>query len=77
MKCDTDKGRLSDKYMGLQVGKDKCIKMHIGRKQNIYICSNCQVHTWIDNVVTGDDGLESLKNNYFGKINLKNSYKKV
>ena len=76
MKCDTAKGSLSDKYHGFTGWTDKCIKMHIGRKQNVYICSNCRADTWIDKEVTGKDGYESLMDEYLGRINLTNSYKK-
>ena len=62
--------------MGLQFGKDKCIKMHIGRKHNIYICSDCHVDAWVDKLVVGEDGQEYLKDEYFGRVPMKNAYEK-
>ena len=36
------------KIMGLQFGKDKCVRMHIGKYHNPLICSDTEVETWKD-----------------------------
>ena len=62
--------------MGLQFGKDKCIKMHIGRQHNIFICSDCHVDAWVDKLVLNKDGHEHLKDEYGGMVTMKNVYEK-
>ena len=46
--------------MGLQFGKDKCIKMHIGKTHNEDICTKGQVDAWKDKIVTNEEGFDTL-----------------
>ena len=62
--------------MGLQFGKDKCIKIHIGRQHNIFICSDCHVDAWLDKLVLDKDGHEYLKDECGGRVTMKNAYEK-
>ena len=57
--------------MGLQFGRDKCVKMHYGKKHNIDVCSNCKVDAWRDRVVTNETGKEELIDEYVGEENMK------
>ena len=70
--------------MGLQFGKEKCVKMHIGKTQNIDICTDCEVDSWKENI-TEDVyiGKETMKNidekKYLGDIisNEMNNYSNI
>ena len=57
--------------MGLQFGRDKCVKMHVGKKHNTNICSNCKVDAWRDIVVTNEEGKEELRDQYIGEEEMK------
>ena len=57
--------------MGLQFGRDKCVKMHVGKKHNTNICSNCKVDAWRDIVVTNEKGKEELRDQYVGEEEMK------
>ena len=63
--------------MGLQFGRDKCVKMHIGKKQNENICTAFEVDVWEDVIESDLYGNEELKDTYFGKEKMKEvSHKK-
>ena len=53
--------------MGLQFGKDKCVKMHIGKRHNKDMCVECKVDAWTDVVIIHEDGTHELKDKYIGK----------
>ena len=53
--------------IGLQFGKDKCIKMHIGKTHNKDICTKGEVDAWKDILVTKEKGFDTLKDNVKGK----------
>ena len=58
--------------MGLQFGKNKCVKMHIGKYHISLICSDSKVEAWEDTIVTRDDGFESIQDMYVGKVTMNN-----
>ena len=62
--------------MGLQFGKDKCIKMHIGKRHNQDICVECNVDAWTDVVIDHKDGTHELKDKYIGKEIMKTVHEK-
>ena len=57
--------------MGLQFGSSKCVKLHIGKNHNSYICGNSQVDGWSEEIVKTEDGRETLEDFYVGKIETK------
>ena len=46
--------------MGLQFGRDKCVKMHIGKTLNKDICTDCKVDAWKDKLIV-QDGHDKLE----------------
>ena len=62
--------------MGLQFGKDKCIKMHIGKTHNEDICTEGKVAAWKDKVVKNKDGIETLIDIYEGEETMKQVHEK-
>ena len=62
--------------MGLQFGKEKCVKMHIGKTQNIDICTDFEVDSWKENVTKDLNGKDVLENMYIGKETMRNIHKK-
>ena len=62
--------------MGLQFGKDKCVKMHIGKKHNTDICSDTKVDAWKDQLIEGEDGQWTLEDEYLGEVKMKNFHGK-
>ena len=55
-------------FMGLQFGRDKCQKMHIGKKQrNSDICKDGKVDAWEDVINNGE-----LIDKYVGKEAMRN-----
>ena len=57
--------------MGLQFGRDKCVQMHIGKRQNSNICSNCKVSAWTERVLTSHEGKHQLQDQYIGEEVMK------
>ena len=55
-----------------QFGRDKCVKMHIGKKHNIEICGDVSVYAWSEKLMTSSAQTEQLQGIYFGKENMKN-----
>ena len=54
--------------MGLQFGSDKCQKMHIRNKhKNLDICVDLEVDVWKDEIVTDNQGNNSLVDKHIGK----------
>ena len=62
--------------MGLQFGKDKCVRMHIGKRQNFDICGECKVDAWKDEVITHMDGRHELQDKYAGEDIMKTVHDK-
>jgi hypothetical protein len=62
--------------MGLQFGKEKCVKMHIGKTQNIDICTDCEVDSWKENVTKDLNGKDALEDVYIGKETMRNIHEK-
>ena len=44
--------------MGLQVGREKCVKMHIGKSQNLDICTDGKVDSWKEIITKNKYGEE-------------------
>ena len=53
--------------MGLQFKREKCVKMHIGKSQNLDICTDCEVDSWKEIVTKNEYGEEVLKDRFMGK----------
>ena len=53
--------------IGLQYGRDKCVKMHIGKKHNKDKYSDCEVDAWGEEVIQDSDGHDTLKDMNLGK----------
>ena len=62
--------------MGLQFGKDKCVKMHIGKYHNPLICLDTEVEAWKDTIVTTDEGKEYFQVIFEGIVSMKNVFDK-
>ena len=58
--------------MGLQFGKDKCVKMHIGKKNNENICTTCKVGAWKDVLIKHQERHDYLQDVYIGEHVMKN-----
>ena len=58
--------------MGLQFGRDKCVKLHVGKTKQEDVCPDCKVDAWKDVLVRHEDGHESLSDKYLGKEVMKN-----
>ena len=56
--------------MCLQFGRDKCVKMHIGKRHNSDICPEVKVDTW-DEVVINHEGKHEVQDQYIGREALK------
>ena len=57
--------------MSLQFGRDKCEKMHIGKKRNMDLCAEFEVDAWEEEIVTNEQGEHELVDTYVGKENMK------
>ena len=57
--------------MGLQFGRDKCVKLHIGKTRQKDVCPECKVNAWKDEIVKHESGLEELSDKYIGKEVMK------
>ena len=57
--------------MCLQFGRDKCVKMHIGKRHNSDICPELKIDAW-DEVVENHDGKQYLQDKHIGKEAMKN-----
>ena len=53
------------------IGKDKCVKMHIGKKHNTEICPQVKIDSWKDTPVKNSEGKYELKDIYDGKEDMK------
>ena len=54
--------------MGLQFGRDKCEKMHVGKKKrNLDICVDGKVDAWKDKIIKDNLGHDMLVDEYIGK----------
>ena len=62
--------------MGLQIGRDKCVKMHVGKTRQNDICTDCKVDAWKDVLLKHEDGHEELKDTYLGEEVMKNVHNK-
>ena len=62
--------------MGLQFGRDKCVKIHVGKLIQKDGCSQSKVDAWNDKIVEHEDGHEELNDNYIGKEVMKNEESK-
>ena len=58
--------------ISLQFRRDKCVKMHIGKKHNIEICGDVSVDAWSEKLMTSSAQTEQLQYIYLGKENMKN-----
>ena len=59
--------------MGLQFGRDKCEKIHIGKKhRNSDICIDGNVDAWKDIIIKDDLGQYSIEDEHIGKEVMKN-----
>ena len=56
--------------MGLQFGRDKCVKMHIGKTLNKDICTDCKVDAWKDKLIV-QDGQDKLEDEFIGEETMK------
>ena len=56
--------------MRLHFGKDKCVKMHIGKNHNTNICSDTKFDAWKDQLIEGEDGQWTLKDEYLGAVKM-------
>ena len=56
--------------MCLQFGRDKCVKMHIGKRHNLDICPEVKVDTW-DEVIIKHEGKHEVKDQYIGREAMK------
>ena len=54
--------------MGLQFGKGKCVKMHIGKNHNSDLCGKGRVDYWEDKVVENEEGHCLLEDVYAGEV---------
>ena len=64
--------------MGLQFGRDKCQKMHVGKREtNTDICNNGNVDAWRDVILKDDFGEDTLVDEYIGKEYMKNVEEKT
>ena len=58
--------------MGLQYGKNKCEKKHIGkRKRNQYLCANFEVDIWEDQIFIDKNGNSKMEDKYLGMEEMK------
>ena len=63
------------KIMCLQFGKDKCVKIHIGKYHNPLICSGTEVEAWKDTIVITDEGKEYFQvQQFLGRMYLIKNY---
>ena len=62
--------------MGLQFGRDKCVKLHIGRTKQKDVCSECKVDAWKDELVKHESGHEELCDRYLGREVMKDVQQK-
>ena len=58
--------------MFLQLGRDKCVKLHVGKTKQMDICPDCKVDAWKAGIVRHEDGHEGLSDTYLGKGVMKN-----
>ena len=56
--------------MRLHFGKDKCVKMHIGKNHNTDICSDTKVDAWKDLLIEGEDGQWTLQDEYLRAVKM-------
>ena len=57
--------------MCLQFGRDKCVKMHIGKKHNLEICPKLKVDSWKDEQFINSEDKYELKDVFAGKEDMK------
>ena len=62
--------------MGLQFGKLKCVKMHVGKKFNPDICIDCKVDIWSDEVLKEKDGKLYTEDKFVGNETMENVHDK-
>ena len=58
--------------MSLQFGRDKCVKLHIGKTKNHDVFTECKVYAWKDGIVKHEDGHKELEDVYIGKEVMRN-----
>ena len=58
--------------MNLQFGRDKCVKMHIGKKHNIDKCGDVSVDAWAETFSTSATHTEIHKDTHMGKEQMEN-----
>ena len=57
--------------MGLQYGRDKCVKMHVGKKQSEVKCVDVSVDAWDEKVVEESNEYKII-DEHIGKETMKN-----
>ena len=62
--------------MGLQFGKNKCVKMHVGKKYSADICLDCKIDIWSEQVLIGEDGQYITHDKCVGSETMKNVHEK-
>ena len=64
--------------MGLQFGRNKCEKIHMGKKhRNMDICTDGNVDAWKDRIIQDELGQFSLEDEHIGKEVMKNVEEKT
>ena len=58
--------------MGLQFGRDKCVKLHVGKLKHKHGCNECKVDAWEDKIVEHKGGQEKIIDADIGKEIRKN-----
>ena len=57
--------------MDLQVGCEKCEKMHVGKTKKQDICQPIIIDSWEEKVVENEDGEKHLYDEFVGKETMK------
>ena len=53
--------------MNLQYGREKCVKMHIGKKHNLDKCGDVSVDAWAETFSTSTTQTDVIKDIHVGK----------
>ena len=61
--------------MCLQFGRDKCVKLHVGKRQNKEICPKLKIDAW-DEIVVENGEKPELQDRYLGKETMKSVQEK-
>ena len=52
--------------MGLQFGREKCVKMHIGKTKNLDICIGSEVDSWREIITKNEDDKKLIRDSFIG-----------